>query len=102
MNKCTGCRQDFTGVTNFDAHQSFTKEGNRLVVVCADPADLGMEKNDRGQWGKPGPLAFTEGGYVPAAERPAHEYERTCTECGTIFERPRRRGRPPTKCEDCR
>jgi hypothetical protein len=99
MNKCTGCREDFTGITNFDKHQTNVFEGRKLVVHCTPPAELGMTQNERGQWGYPGDI-FTKD--APETVRPADYYDRTCVKCGTIFQRPATRGRPPTKCEDCR
>lgn len=40
--------------------------------------------------------------YVPAADRPKSRYMKQCKGCGQMFERPRQRGRPPLKCEECR
>jgi hypothetical protein len=102
LNRCSGCKQDFTGVTHFDAHQSFTKKRGVMIVTCADPSTIGLVQNEHGRWGGNKPININGETYVPAAERPAHEFERTCTECGTVFMRPRKRGRPPTKCEGCR
>lgn len=77
------------------------------------PADVGLVLID-GEWEVksrvqtvPEPVKDdepkeTKQPYVRAADRPSTDYERTCTICGVTFERPRKRGRPPTKCEDCR
>jgi hypothetical protein len=100
LNLCSGCKQDFSGVTVFDSHQVWV--GGRYPVKCKDPVKMGLVRDGQGRWSSGRTVSIDGTNYVPAAERPAHEFERTCTVCGSIFQRPRGRGRPPTKCEDCR
>jgi hypothetical protein len=100
MNLCCACRRDFAGLGPFDEHQSWNYRAKPPKLTCKDPATLGMELNKYNRWGRPGDIKTRE--YVPAAERPSSDYERDCTVCGAVFERPRTRGRPPTKCEQCR
>lgn len=80
-----------------------------------DPADVGLVLVE-GEWeikgrvpvpAEPVKAAPTtpkapKPAYVRAADRPSTDFLRTCTICNAEFERPRKRGRPPTKCEDCR
>lgn len=103
---CTMCGEDFAGVAYFDSHLIEVPDPREdrefPLVKCVSPESVGLIKNTRGRWGSGpsgGPAARV---YVPAAERPAHEYERECVVCDKVFMRPRKRGRPPTKCEDCR
>ena len=42
---CTGCHRTFKGVLGFDRH--------RKKFTCLDPADIGMEMNEKGFWVKP-------------------------------------------------
>lgn len=97
---CSACKVQFTGLAPFDAHQDDTDEPP--FTVCYPPTDVGLVQNDLGRWGGGGDVDIAKATYIPAAARPAQDYEVECRDCGTIFERPRRRGRPPTKCEGCR
>jgi len=93
ISDCRGCGESFSGVGPFDAHHKDMPK--HPFTKCLPPADVGLVRDKHGRWGG----ADT---YVPASERSALDYERECVTCGTMFERPRRRGRPPTKCERCR
>lgn len=98
VSTCTGCKEVFTGLGPFDLHHKDVEQAP--FVVCLSPAEIGLTQNERGQWGtKDAPFDST---YIPAAERPARDYEVECAKCGKMFMRPRKRGRPPTKCEACR
>ena len=48
--QCSACGEYFTAVTAFDQHRS----GPYTARVCLNPASLGLVKNDKGRWGKPG------------------------------------------------
>lgn len=95
VSECVSCKREFTGVGPFDAHQEWDWEIVPPKLTCLEPSSIGMVKDAEGRWG---------GGsvYVPAAERPTHEYDVECAKCGKVFQRPRKRGRPPTKCPKCR
>lgn len=100
VSKCSGCDEVFTGMAPFDAHQ---KETNKHpYTVCKSPADAGLTQNDRGQWGTGGNPEVAKAAYVRADDRPDSDFEIDCAKCGTVFLRPRGRGRPPKKCPDCR
>jgi hypothetical protein len=52
-SQCPACRQEFTGVTAFDAHQDvdYTR---RPPVLCLEPRDLGMARDRNGRFYVPG------------------------------------------------
>lgn len=60
MAECARCGREFTCVSNFDAHQSWTYS---LIVgahlVCVNPWVLGMAQNKYGRWYFP--VAVAEG-----------------------------------------
>lgn len=50
--ECAGCGRGFTGLTAFDRHHDV----NYLrcpAVVCLDPADAGLVRQQSGRWGLP-------------------------------------------------
>lgn len=49
---CAACKEQFSGVTGFDAHQDrdYTRQP---PVICRPPAEAGLVRNDRGRWGFP-------------------------------------------------
>lgn len=46
---CGGCHETFTGITAFDAHQSWPK-GSTPTGLCRLPADAGLEPRQQ-SWG---------------------------------------------------
>ena len=56
---CVLCGATFTGLTLFDAHQD-TDYNRHPVIVCRDPAALGLAQDARGTWGTPAGLAARE------------------------------------------
>ena len=56
---CAVCHHTFGGLTLFDAHQDvdYTR---KPVIVCRDPASLGLAQNDRGLWSTPEGLKSRE------------------------------------------
>jgi hypothetical protein len=53
---CVLCGNTFTGLGLFDAHQD-TDYNRHPVIVCRDPAGLGLAQDARGTWGTPEGLA---------------------------------------------
>lgn len=47
ISHCAGCCRTFTTVPNFDRH--------RRDFACLDPVEVGLERNERGQWSSPPP-----------------------------------------------
>lgn len=101
---CTGCGVAFAGVTLFDAHHKENYDAAAPPFVdCLDPSSMGLSLDEHGRWGTAGSGDGTRGTvYVPAAERDISEFLRNCVVCDAEYERPRGRGRPPTKCPKCR
>jgi hypothetical protein len=56
---CVLCGATFTGLTLFDAHQDvdYTRQ---QVIICRDPAALGLAQDARGTWGTPEGLRARE------------------------------------------
>ena len=104
QSRCTGCGETFGGVTSFDAHHKWSD--THPFITCMSPAEVGLVITSRGVWGQPTDEGLeklsNKSGYVPASERPASDFHVECRDCGTIFERPRTRGRPPTRCAKCK
>ena len=74
---CVLCGATFTGLTLFDAHQD-VDYGRQPVIVCRDPAALGLAQDARGTWGTPeGLRARQRSATVLAAARSAPTQEAT-------------------------
>jgi hypothetical protein len=50
--ECPACGERFTGVTAFDRHQ-LRDYRETPAIVCLNPAEFGLVKNERGRWGFP-------------------------------------------------
>ena len=98
-SKCGMCGEEFNGLSNFDLH--ITEDyslGNRSknFISCRPPAEVGLRKTEEGYWGNP------DKSVVMTAVRPAHGTILECAKCGTLWERPKQKGRLPKMCDDCR
>lgn len=107
------CGETFATLQAFLVHADYGEP-----LPHDDPRQLGLHQQADGEWTHIIPPVETDlrkhavkpasapkepaKPYVPAAERPAHEFDRTCVKCGTTFTRPRGRGRPPKSCPTCR
>jgi hypothetical protein len=49
ISGCSSCQEVFTSLSAFDKHHK-TAYGTDTPVTCLDPAEVGLVKNDRGQW----------------------------------------------------
>lgn len=97
------CGHKFATLQAFRAHADLAEP-----LPHDHPADVGLTEVD-GEWAivvrkpveatKPKRTAATT---VRHAPNTSTDYTRTCKLCNATFERPRTRGRPPTKCPTCR
>ncbi len=94
-SKCGLCKEEFSGVGPFDAHQKldYGNKDSRRFVTCIPPAKVGLTINDNGYWG---------GIATMTAVRTAHAQVLECAKCGIIWERPSQKGRFPKFCPKCK
>jgi hypothetical protein len=53
VSSCGACARPFTSLTAFDEHQDV--DYSRVpVVICRDPAAIGMVTDQHGRWHMPG------------------------------------------------
>jgi len=49
MCECAACHRRFSGLTTFDRHQDWDYK-RQPMLICRDPADLGMRINHHDYW----------------------------------------------------
>lgn len=49
---CAPCARTFSGLVSFDRHQD-VDYNRRPVVICQDPAGIGMALDQHGRWHTP-------------------------------------------------
>jgi hypothetical protein len=93
-SKCGMCGEEFSGVSNFDAHLIEEYRVKTFSISCSPPKDIGMVRNDNGYWALPK-------GVSVKIDRPASFQLLECTKCRKMWEREPKRGRTPKFCPAC-
>ena len=93
-SKCGLCKEEFSGVANFDAHLTEVYRVKDFSISCSPPESLGMVKNIHGYWANPDRVDFK-------LTQPATVQMLECSKCRKMWEREPKRGRTPKFCPSC-
>lgn len=110
--QCVLCGRVFTSDAMCEKHKRYRDEGAKRgrefsKAQCVDPSSIGMVERPASSdrpftvWTLPVPEeAKWWNNSAPVERNPIQTL--TCRQCGTSWERPAQRGRPPVVCADCK
>jgi hypothetical protein len=93
-SKCGMCSEEFSGLSNFDAHLIEVYKVKEFSISCSPPESIGMIRNENGYWTTPLGTTLT-------ISRPASVQLLECSKCHKMWEREPKRGRTPKFCPSC-
>jgi hypothetical protein len=93
-SKCGMCGEEFSGISNFDAHLREVYRVKTFEISCSPPESIGMVRNTHGYWSNPNGVAFK-------ITQPATVQLLECSKCHKMWERKPKRGRTPKFCPSC-
>ena len=93
-SKCGMCGEEFSGLSNFDAHLTEVYKVREFSISCSPPGLIGMVRNENGYWSTPA------GTTLQISQEPKVQLLE-CSKCRKMWEREPKRGRTPKFCPSC-
>lgn len=88
------CGEEFSGMSNFDAHLNESYKVETFSISCSPPESIGMIKNQHGHWSNPNGVEFK-------INQAKSTQLLECSVCRKMWEREPKRGRTPKFCPSC-